>query len=901
MNKLRNNTLRRNTIQQRHRQQQRHQQPQQRQPQQPLRQNVMTINRDPNKKLTKINGKSKKKKKSTLTARRTPTEDNLSMVNTIERLQSEIGEFGEDKDVQDKQDEDEQPTIMLEDNSSSGSGSASGSGQDEEVGDVGEIGDHSSSYKWVPVVIEHENLSTSSTKDDKVMEANIKKKKSVDNNMMFTKESNRTADEKGVDVIDNQDIEDSIQMEKDDEEEEETAAGGDDESEEQKTISALFKLHDNQQNDDEVSKEKSEVIKNMSNDSNEEFDSTQKVVMFQGKQRKHGDINPSVVKEALKIFSSKNKQSLVKKQEESPASTPNNNNENTLSNVVLSIPSDHLKNLTGEKTSSLNQAKNEGKTIILAVPVKLSDKDMVEKQVEAIKEKLLSIGNYGQQQKNEDEKVISSSITTSKDINNMETTKDENKQSTSFTLPGKNIPTEEQHLQDIARNPISSVSGSIQPVLDELKGEGGSLNEPEKQNKGFLEAIAKLKSEKEAIENKIKPLSSSIQLNTEHEDNSDESKLAPVPQLVPQPQQKQQQQQQIQSNNNNTTIKATDEDKKPSYIQQIQEQQKQQQNPSLQSVPKVAFEQTKITTHNFPQQQQLQNKPKTATAQDVVGNKANNLSELVEEDDEAEEEEVKGNETLQNALPTTAATTTQQLNDPASQQQQDSSHFKSNPFNPSRIPMSFHASSNKPQDRHRQLYQHEDDGTWCKASCKSLCAPDCRFECCRAADRKNKIKKIKKAEEKKVKNSKKSSKKSRKLSSTAKSKKRIEMKVKSINERINKLIAEKLQSSTNDNNNDRDTTTSSSSSLFQNLPLLPKFNKKINYDSTKGHKFLKETQEKLHSLIEMLSKSSNQLTTAATASHMSASKKSLTCDVRCKVVCLPSCRFDCCKHDDEKR
>ena len=870
--KVRNDTLRRNTIQQ--------------------RQHVMTINgnRDQKRKLNKINGELKSRNTNIKTTdnkrRRTTEEENLSMVNTIERLQSEIGEFGEEKDgdVKEEENKEEQPTIMLEDNSS-GSGSASGSGQDEEI----EEEDHSSN--WVPLVIEHENLVTTSIKKDN---SNFKKQK----DMMFTKENNRTADEKEVDVIDNQDIEDSIQMEKEDEDE----AGGDDESEEQRTISALFKLHDNQQNDDELRKEKNEnqMIKNISNDNTE---GTQKVVMFQGKHRKQQkydsnvekpiDIDPSVVKEALQIFSSKNKQSPVKKHEETISKSNNNNNNNnsnqkTLSNVVLSIPSDHLKNLTGDKPSK-GQAKDEGKTIILAVPVKLSDKDMVEKQVEAIKEKLLSIGNY---QKSEDEKVISSSLTSKEDkMNNMETTKDENKQATSFTLPSKNVPTEEQHLQDITKNPISSVTGNVQPVLDELKGDG-SQNEPEKQNKGFLEAIAKLKSEKEAVEHKITSLSSSTQLNTEQEDNSDESKLAPESQPLQQPQQ--------DDDKINTAVKAAKENP-PSPIQQIKEQQKHQQNPLLQPVPKVAFEKKISTTDNFPHQQHqlnLHKKPLTTTP-DVVGNKATNLSELQENVDEENEDEkdldeMTGDETLQNTLTTT---TSEESNAPA-QQQQDTSHFKSNPFNPSRIPMSFHASI-KQKDGHQQ-----DDGAWCKASCKTLCAPDCQFKCCRAADRKNKIKKIKK-EGKKVKSNKTNKKgKTRKTkmtsiasqgkySSSTKSK-QIEMKAKSINERINKLISEKFQSSTNDY---KDT---SSSSIFHNLPHLSKFNKKINYDSTKGHKFLKETQEKLHSLIEMLSKSSNQLT-AVTTAEMSPSKKSLTCDVRCKVVCLPSCRFDCCKHDDEKR
>ena len=533
----------------------------------------------------------------------TTAAENLSIVNTIERLQSEIGEFGEEKEEEDATtktttgqldeetvDTKDEPTIMLEDTSSgSGSGVSSGSGKEDEKEQEFEE-EHSS--ESVPVVHENKKSARSSKKESNskadvqpANNVNVNKLPNSNNKSMFRNE-NRTADQKEVDVVDNQDIEDSIQMEKEDEEE---GAVGDDESEqneEQRTISALFKLHDDEQEEEDggIKGKNENQVKNLSKGDNDkgretssEFDTKtktnnnnnkQKVVMFQGKQQhslknaESTDINPSIVKEALKIFSNKNKQSLVKKHEEG---TPNNSN-NTSSNVVLSIPSDRLKNLTDAESE---EEKDRGKTIILAVPVKLTDKDMVEKQVEAIKEKLLSIGNYQKIGEEKTSQITSQNHNKEDKTNNMEVTKDENRQSSAktesnssqFTLPGKAI-SEDQHLQDISKNPVSSVTGSSHPVLDELKGEG-PLSGPEKQNKGFLEAIAKMKNEKEAasqvpLDNGSKATSPSLQLNTENEDNSDESKLAPESHLV--------QQQHVQNSNNNNNKAAAQQ--KPHELQQ---------------------------------------------------------------------------------------------------------------------------------------------------------------------------------------------------------------------------------------------------------------------------------------------------------------------------------------------
>ena len=934
----------------------------------------------------------------------------FSMVKTIERLQSEIGEFGEaeEKGLTIKEDDEEsddgdQTTIMLEDadvveSSASGSG-ADYSGDLEGSAKESVVKGGQMKSKWVPVVIQNEkqvSAASQKQKNQKEIEPLAKHAKKVRGNAPSNeskkvlkkaeREESKSSDEKGVDHVDNQDIEDSSQMEENEEDGDDEAEEVENEDGEQKTIEALFKLHEDEDgktivqgkpnsrenrkdgeagerskgksteehktsakitttNEEVGSKAVKSDLDQMSNAVNTD---NKQMVMFQGKQQspsvgtiEDGDVNPSVIKDALQIFSHKNKQSLASKKHEETTSLKN-------------LASDHLQDV--KELSN----KDGGKTIILALPVKLSDKVMLEKQVEAIKEKLLSIGNLQQDEQIQNASLSSPSSTAIKTIlssstdgnsttaatsSDMEVTKDENKNSkasTLFTLPSSETNLE-QHLQDIAKNPISSVA-TQSVVLDELKGEvvGGGI---EKQSKGFLEAIAKMKNEKLQGDSKSVASDSTLAgdkalqvLATEHEDNFDETKLAPAIALA----------HNTNDKNENSTVITVSQQKKPmSFQQQLKQQlhqqqkikeQQEMQNPLLQPVPKVAFEQTttmdkltKLHLHN----PSLVSSTTTTKARPVLNEKEDEIEskeeeEEEEEDDEGEEEEeeeVEANKDLTATssplatekplfdLKTQAATKNSQKQE-QERMQSLSTPFKSRPFNPSRIPMTFHKMSVPPKDHHQQQVGDggvEDvqrvmsyDGTRCKASCKTMCAPDCRFECCRVAEQKNQItkkkleKKKRKGGAKKSKTSEKIKNKEKKTSFNAKNKNgskqknsekslKIETKLKSINRRIDKLIT-----------TSPDSEKESVSALF-NLPRLPKMGQRINYDSKKGHRFLKETQEKLHSLITMLSQSSVKLSSVDDSVAKKSTEGTTTCDERCKVVCLPTCHFECCKHDDEKK
>eukprot|EP00111_Clytia_hemisphaerica_P002080 TCONS_00005853-protein len=679
------------------------------------------------------------------------------------------------------------------------------------------------------------------------------------------------------------------------------------------------------------------------------------VLMFSGKNDlSTKNVDPLVIKEALNIFT----KNSAKKHEEGAKT-------NNTSNVVLSIPEKHVKNLTEQNTDS-------GKTIILAVPVKLTDKDMLEQQVNAIKEKLLALGEESGKTnttsltlKNDresgprlnekepsiphlnekemagphlnekdaslqhskeggsvgprlNEKEPSGAVKeTTKDSNevkhlsttNVDSGKDENtkgsgshidgskesndaKQSPQFTFP---VPSPvEKHLNEITENPISSVN-TAQPVLDELKETGAEIageDGREKQSKGFLEAIAKLKNKEQqkvastnqeqdgdddVANNQPQTVPSNTALSTEVEDNSDESKIIPT------------------ESQTSEASKNNDEEDDESLSSASSSQGLSNKNVATTGYQKPANIKPPLQTNTNARQ----------GAKAAVGTLSQeDADEDTEEEEGDEDAQLKGNRYLLPGKQASGHRASSSLfkgkeykpsHIPVTfhKHLSGSSHFKSGDFKPSYIPMTYHKHGgstskfkggdykpsripmtfknirhdSKPKDNHLI----DDDG--CRVSCKRVCTPSCRFECCKGGDKKTNAKNVGKGlhsqkfntrnvgkhlHKKKMKDSK------------------IEDKVKSINQKISKLLKKPA----------------SKALAFKDLPSLPKLRKKINYDSKKGQKFLKETQKKLESLISLLSKSSDELNYGP---RTSASKKTLSCDAECKVMCLPSCKFECCK------
>jgi len=756
--------------------------------------------------------KQKKRAQAVKSSKTHPT----NMLQTIEKLQSEIGMF--DKDGGSDNDKDDDPGLIL-----LTPPTAAGESGDSESGDVESVNENEDNSKWVPVTVNQRvpnNENITSEADGGLLEDNV---------LMHNRTVDTESGESESEETDNKEVFES--------------GIGEDESEEdeQKSIDALFSLHDEEAVSPRKKGKKSSSARNVSLVSPSKKSNSKMFRSTSGEGKNtHADLQlwlKESIEKTVKMFQEANKekpptpvvaannlatkdvadpniikdalQTLVKsKNHTSPDNSPASSNKNSTvvkdsnSNLMLSIPRENYKNLTSSTESGNSDG---GKTIILAVPVKLTDKDMVEKQVNAIKEKLLSITSP----QNEPELAVTpieshnislsdtsafDNITTS--INTTEfvlpNTKKEgsdiDKNSTASPMPTiqmSHLP--EEHLKHISGNPVTAIAD--QPVLDELKEKTAMIEqEVKKENKGFLEAIADLKAD----ELKKKKQKHQAQHKVQSPKVFNTGSLAQKPLVKP-----------------------------PAPGENTQNSKTEYEDDSNESQIAPA------TTHPTNTKQAVQGQ------QPLVKPKVEHVNHLA-------------------PVPNQAI---QQQQQQQQQQPLGGSYFKSKPFQPAYIPNSF--TNNKmmtPKDHH---VHWRKDGSRCKKSCKRHCTSACRFECCRSQIKKKRIVKAKKKNRK-----------------TGEAKR-----LRKIKKAHKTTIKKRLKAGK--------IATPTTSSL--NLPHLPRITGKIKIGTQQGQKFLLATQARLSSLISMLEKSSDKLVTTKT-----------TCDAQCKRECLPTCKFECCKHEDEK-